>query len=128
MASFNPRPCARGDRDRITINQEGKMFQSTPLCEGRQLHHNLLLQTYLKLTSKQTADNYPYPRANNAPSVMPEHKKAGRLSPSLSKRDAISLPVSASDRQPEQSSSYHHPSIPHLIPFSEIPSPVPDKD
>src|SRR3990172_5802842 len=128
MASFNPRPCARGDRDRITINQEGKIFKSTPLCEGRQLHHNLLLQTYLKLTSKQTADNYPYPRANNAPSAMPEHKKAGRLSPSLSKRDAISLPASVSDRQPKQSSLCHHPSRLPLILFSEIPCAAPDKD
>jgi len=32
---FNPRPCVRGDTDRMTRPSGSWMFQSTPLREGR---------------------------------------------------------------------------------------------
>ena len=34
-ASFNPRPCARGDIEIKAETIVDKVFQSTPLCEGR---------------------------------------------------------------------------------------------
>ena len=33
---FNPRPCVRGDNLRVAFFDAVLLFQSTPLCEGRQ--------------------------------------------------------------------------------------------
>ncbi len=35
IISFNPRPCARGDHQMLSLMQRRSKFQSTPLCEGR---------------------------------------------------------------------------------------------
>ena len=37
VGSFNPRPCVRGDTTPLDAVAGGELFQSTPLCEGRQL-------------------------------------------------------------------------------------------